>query len=44
MIPIGSLPAGGPKKTGGLDDDQKRINAMLGVDDATFLKYNPAIQ
>jgi phage I-like protein/cation transport regulator ChaB len=39
VIPVGGLLPSPPAKDG-LDETQKSINKMMGIDDATFAKYN----
>ena len=39
VIPVGGLSPSPPAKDG-LDETQKSINKMMGIDDATFAKYN----
>lgn len=40
VIPLGGLPPSAPSRDGGLDDVQRQINALCGLDEETFKKYN----
>jgi len=43
VIPVGGVPPGPKNRNGGLDDTQKEINKMMGIDEETFKKFNPSV-